>query len=142
MALFDLFRKKEKQKPKREKAVKEKEEKPVQKEKKKESVKIEPIKRKKTIGNAYKVLHSPHITEKATRIGENNKYTFKVLRQTNKIEIKKAIEGVYGVDVEDVKIINIPRKKRRLGRHIGWKSGYKKAIVKIKASQKIEILPR
>ena len=42
----------------------------------------------------------------------------------------------------DVKIIRIPAKKRRVGKASGWKEGYKKAIVKIKKDQKIEVLPR
>ena len=67
---------------------------------------------------------------------------FEVWPETNKTEIKKAVEGVYGVDVIKVKIIKVPRKKRRLGRISGFKQGYKKAIVKIKKGQKIEILPR
>jgi len=59
-----------------------------------------------------------------------------------KLEIKKAIEGLYGVDVLSVKVINIPKRRRRLGRITGWRKGYKKAIVKIKKGQKIEIIPR
>jgi large subunit ribosomal protein L23 len=52
------------------------------------------------------------------------------------------VEGIYGVKVTDVKIINVPRKKRRVRGQIGWKKGYKKAIVQVKEGQKIEILPR
>jgi len=44
--------------------------------------------------------------------------------------------------VMDVKIINVPAKERRLGRISGWKKGFKKAIIKIKEGQKIEVLPR
>lgn len=100
-------------------------------------------KRKKSASTAYKVLLSPHVTEKATELGERNKYVFKVRPNTNKIEIKKGVESLYGVDVVGVNIINIHRKKRRVGRRReGWKKGYKKAIVKVKKGQKIEVMPR
>ena len=88
------------------------------------------------------VLISPHITEKATDLAQKNQYVFKVFPKANKTEIKKAIEDLYKVEVLDVKIINVPKKRRRLGRISGWKKGYKKAIVKIKEGQKIEVLPR
>ena len=69
-------------------------------------------------------------------------YIFKVWPRANKTEIKKAIEDVFGVEVKGVRIVNIPKKKRRLGRIEGFRKGYKKAIVKIKEGQKIEVLPR
>jgi len=93
-------------------------------------------------GEVWKILKGPHVTEKATALSEKNKYVFKVYPGANKIEIKRAIEELYGVDVISVKIINVPRKQRRLGRISGWRKGYKKSIVKIKEGQKIEILPR
>lgn len=89
-----------------------------------------------------KILIAPHITEKATELAKENQYVFKVYPEANKTEIKKAIENLYGVDVLDVKIIKIPKKRRRLGRISGWRKGYKKAIVKIKEGQKIEVMPR
>ncbi len=98
--------------------------------------------KKRISGKASQILYSPHVTEKTTAIEGENKYVFKVLPRTNKNEIKKAIEGLYGVDVIGVRIINIPKRKRRLGKQKGWRKGYKKAIVKIKKGQKIEILPR
>lgn len=88
------------------------------------------------------ILKSPHITEKATDLAKKNQYVFKIWPKTNKIEVKKAIEDLYKVDVLSVKIINIPRRKRKLGKISGWRKGYKKAIVKIKPGQKIEVLPR
>lgn len=119
------------------------------KREKEESVEVkpQPIKetkeeRKLVIGETYRVLKTPHITEKATDLTEKNQYVFKVYPETNKIEIKKVIENLYGVDVVSVKIINIPRRQRRLGRVLGWRKGYKKAIVRVKEGQKIEVLPR
>ena len=135
MALLDFLKKKEKKEEK----------KPVKKEPVKVEKKEEPIKpqaKKKISGIGYKVLHSPHITEKASKLAEENKYVFKVWPKSNKNEIKKAIKDTYGVDVVNVKIINVPRRKTRLGRHEGWKKGYRKAIAEIKKGQKIEIMPR
>ncbi len=112
-------------------------------EKKEEIIKPEIKKPKKKISErAYQVLRSPHITEKATMLEKENKYVFKVRPKTNKTEIKRAVEDIYGVDAIGVKIIKIPKKRRRLGRQTGWRKGYKKAIVKIKEGQKIEILSR
>jgi len=113
------------------------------KEIKKPSGVIAPIaKKEKEFLDTYKILKIPHVTEKATDLTKINQYIFKVWPRANKFEIKKAIESLYGVKVIGVKIINIPKKKRRLGKVSGWRQGYKKAIVKIKEGQKIEVLPR
>jgi large subunit ribosomal protein L23 len=93
-------------------------------------------------GQAFKVLKSAHTTEKATDLTKFNQYIFKVYPNTNKKQIKDAVEKLYKVNVLRVRIINVPKKKRRLGRIEGWKKGYKKAIVKVKEGQKIEIAPR
>ena len=132
MKLLDIFKKKKPAFTKVTAGKKPKEKKPEEKK-----VKTHPLH-----GLAYRVLESPHITEKATKLGEENKYVFKVFQKANKIEIKKAINDLYGVEVLDIKIINVPRKRKRLGRQFGWKKGYKKAIVKIKKGQKIEIISR
>ena len=103
------------------------------------SVKTKP---KKVSEMAYRVLKTPQVTEKATDLVKQNKYVFKVFAEANKKDIKKTIEDLYGVDVLDVKTINVPPKQRKLGRIEGWRKGYKKAIIKIKEGQKIELLPR
>jgi len=131
MSLFNIFKKKEEKEP-------EKIEKKPEKIEKKPVVKKKPVK-----GEAYSVLAEPHVTEKATELEKENKYVFKVFKTANKIEIKRAVESLYGVVVEDVNIINVPRKKRRIGRsREGWRKGYKKAIVKLAKGHKIEIMPR
>ena len=89
-----------------------------------------------------KILIAPYITEKTTALAQKNQYVFRVWQKANKNEIKKAIENLYKVKMMDVKIINVPAKRRRLGRISGWKKGFKKAIVRIKEGQKIEVLPR
>jgi large subunit ribosomal protein L23 len=73
-------------------------------------------------------------------LAEKNQYVFEVLPNYNKTEIKKAIEGIYGVNVLSVNVISIPPKKRRMGKVQGWRKEMTKAIVKIKEGQTIEIL--
>jgi large subunit ribosomal protein L23 len=90
----------------------------------------------------YKHLKSAHVTEKAGDLAKKNQYIFKIQSEANKTEIKKAVEDIFKVNITAVKIINIPSKKRRLGKILGWKKGYKKAIITIKEGQKIELLPR
>lgn len=132
MAIFDIFDKKKK-------IVKTK---PVVK--KPEEIKIvqRVAKRENKFEQTYRVLKTPHVTEKAGDLTVKNQYIFKVLPRTDKNKIKKAIAGLYSVDVVSVKIINVLPKKRKLGRISGWTKGYKKAIVRIKKGQKIEVLPR
>ena len=119
-------------------------ERPIEKQKeiKEEMVAVPKREKKKVVGEAYRILKTPHVTEKAVDLAEKNQYVFKVWPRVNKTEIGKAIEDIYGVDVLSVRIIKVPRKQRRLGKVQGWRKGYKKAIVKIKEGQKIEIMPK
>lgn len=71
----------------------------------------------------------PIITEKATRLLENNQYSFVVDRYSDKISIKAAIENLFNVKVIKINTCRLPRKKKRVGKYIGWKPQYKKAIV-------------
>jgi large subunit ribosomal protein L23 len=117
--------------------------KPAAKKEVKEVKTSEAVKPKeKKAGLAWSILKKAHITEKATDLTAKNQYVFNVYPSSAKTEIKRAVENIYGVDVLSVNIINIPAKKRRLGKSQGWISGYKKAIVKIKAGQEIELMPR
>jgi len=106
--------------------------------------KTEPVKlpsRKKDLKEVYRILKEPHISEKATFLSDNGKYVFKVFFHTNKIQIKNAVENLYGVNVENVKVINIKAKTRTMRNISGHKAGYKKAIITLQKGQKIEILP-
>ena len=76
-----------------------------------------------------KIIKYPIITDKATRLLEKNQYTFIVDRYSNKISIKSAIEQLFEVKVTKVNTCRLPKKKKRVGKYIGWKSQYKKAIV-------------
>lgn len=112
-----------------------------QKEKKQDEVVKKPSEdSKKASAFSYEAIDRPHISEKATYLMEKNQYIFKVPFSYNKNEIKKSVEGIYGVDVLSVNIIKIPPKKRRIGMTQGFKKGFIKAVVKIKQGQKIEIL--
>lgn len=88
---------------------------------------------------AYRVLVEPWITEKTHKAIADNKYTFKVIRSATKKMVKLAIEGVYGVKVDKISVVNIKAKKRAYGRHEGTKSGFKKATVTLKEGNKIEL---
>ena len=87
-------------------------------------------------------LARPHVTEKATALTEKNQYVFVTAPNATKIGVKNAVQQFYNVDVEQVRIIHVPSKRMRLGRIEGIKKGYKKAMVKLKEGQSIEILPR
>ena len=130
MAIFNFF-KKSKPKPKKAKI-------------KEAAPKVEPIKKappKRKENANLGLLKEPHISEKATLLSENGKYVFKIYKNANKSEIKKAVSNLYGVAVKDVNIVNIKTKTRVLRGKKGVKSGYKKAIVTLERGHKIEILP-
>ena len=94
---------------------------------------------------AWRVLVEPHVTEKSSDLVSLNQYTFRILNEVNKGDIKSAIEEVYGVHVTKVRKISIPRKQRRRStgrrKQMGWRAGYNKAIVTLKEGDKIEVLP-
>ncbi|EAZ91345.1 50S ribosomal protein L23 [Crocosphaera chwakensis] len=83
----------------------------------------------------------PIITEKATLLLEQNKYVFDVLPKATKPEIKAAIESLFDVKVTGVNTIRPPRKKRRVGRFIGHKPLYKRAIVTLEEGDTINLFP-
>ena len=86
------------------------------------------------MNNYRDIIIRPIITEKSMRyMDEDNKVTFEVAKGTNKIEVARAVEHIFGVDVEKVNIMNVKPKKKRVGRYV------RKAIVKIKAGQDIDL---
>ena len=89
--------------------------------------------------DAYKIIKRPLITEKSTIKKEmDNQLAFEVDRRANKIEIKKAIERIFKVQVENVRTMNYQGKRKRLGRTVGRRPHWKKAVVTLKPGQKIE----
>ena len=85
------------------------------------------------------VLLAARVTEKTSQLNKKNKYVFEVDRRANKPGVRRAVETRYGVGVLSVNMVNIPGKERKRGRQIGWKPGYKKAVVKLKEGQTIEL---
>ena len=107
---------------------------------KKDEVKISAkIERKKFNVDANKVLIKPIITEKISSMAAEGKYAFVVSLDANKILVKKAVGAVYGVNVVNVAMINVQGKSVRYGRQLGRRKDWKKAIVTLKAGEKIEI---
>lgn len=93
-----------------------------------------------TAGNsdAYRVLKNFYVSEKASLLNGFNQYVFKVFTTTNKSQIKTQVEKIFKVKVKSVKVLNMPRKRRDLGRHPGFRSEFKKAIVVLEKGQTIE----
>ena len=91
------------------------------------------------ITNLANVIRYALITEKATQLLENNQYTFIVNPQFNKNSIKLAIEYLFNVEVLKVNTCHLPKKKRRVGKYIGLKTHYKKAIVTLKEGNVINL---
>ncbi|HQM42200.1 MAG TPA: 50S ribosomal protein L23 [Smithellaceae bacterium] len=88
----------------------------------------------------YQVIKRILITEKSTIAREeSNKYFFEVDRRANKVEIGKAVEKLFNVKVVDVNVMQVLGKKKRMGRLIGQKRSWKKAIVTLVAGNRIEI---
>ena len=84
------------------------------------------------------ILVRPVVTEKSNELISDNKYTFFVNKDANKIQIKEAVEKMFKVDVEKVRTLIVKPKKRRVGRHQGFTSTKKKAIVTLKDGQTID----
>jgi len=89
----------------------------------------------------YDVIIGPMLTEKGTILKEKeNKILFKVAKDANKIEIKRAVEEMFNVKVEKVATINYKGKKKRLGRFEGKRPDWKKAIVTLKEGEKLDFI--
>ncbi len=86
--------------------------------------------------SSYDIVIKPIITEASMAGLAERKYTFKVAKTANKVEIKKAIEEIFKVNVESVNTINMKSKPKRLGVHLGKTSEWKKAIVTLTSDSK------
>jgi large subunit ribosomal protein L23 len=88
---------------------------------------------------SYQILKRPLVTEKSTVEKEQrNKLFFEVDRRANKIEIKQAVEKIFKVDVLDVATVSMKGKRKRVGRYFTVRPDWKKAIVTVKAGQRVE----
>lgn len=87
-----------------------------------------------------KVVVRPVISEKAFRLAQlHNQYTFEVLADAHKIQIRQAIEDIFDVLVTDVRIVKVQSKPKRRGYTRGRRPGFKKAIVELSPEDRIEL---
>ena len=93
------------------------------------------LKKQKLIHTIKNVI----ITDKTTKLLENNQYCFNVDNRSNKSEIKQAIEYIFKVKVKSVNSYNPPEKKRTVGKFTGEKPHYKKALITLDSKDKINL---
>lgn len=87
------------------------------------------------------ILKYPVISDKSTRLLESNKYTFMVDRYANKTTIKNVIEYIFNVKVIKINTLLAAQRKRTVGKFVGNRAQYKKAIVTLKTGNKIDLFP-
>ena len=88
----------------------------------------------------YSVIIRPLITEQSTHLANvKGAYSFQVDKRANKVQVKSAVENIYGVKVSKVRTANRKGKSRRKGRHIGVTPGWKKAVVYLKSDYHIDL---
>lgn len=87
------------------------------------------------------LIRKPLVTEKATVLLENNQYTFEVDPRATKTDIRAAVEQLFDVKVTAVNTYNPPRKKKRMGRFVGFRAHYKRAIVTLAEGDSIVLFP-
>ncbi len=85
------------------------------------------------------VLRMPHVSEKSALAAENsNQYVFKVAIDATKKEIRKAVESIFDVKVEQVRVVNVKGKRKRFGMRDGKRSDWRKAYIRVQEGQEIE----
>ncbi|WP_294406264.1 50S ribosomal protein L23 [uncultured Ruminococcus sp.] len=87
---------------------------------------------------AHDIIIKPVITEDSMERLQNGKYTFKVAKDANKVEIAKAIEEIFDVKVAKVNTMSVKGKEKRMGRYAGFRPDWKKAIVTLEGDKTIE----
>lgn len=89
----------------------------------------------------YKVLLTPRVTEKSTQVGESsNQYVFKVARHAHKSDIKDAVEALFSVSVESVRVVNVKGKNKMFKQRPGKRDNWKKAYVRVQEGQTLDFL--
>ncbi len=87
-----------------------------------------------------KVLVAPVISEKSTRLADSeNCFVFKVRKDATKFQVKKAVELMFDVEVDDVRLLNVTGKRKRFGRIMGKRPDWKKAYVRLKPGHEIDL---
>lgn len=89
--------------------------------------------------SSNQIIKYPLITDKATRLLENNQYSFIVNSYSDKTTIKASIEDLFEVKVIKINTCRLPKKKKRIGKYLGWKPNYKKAIVTLSDGDRINL---
>lgn len=89
--------------------------------------------------NYTDVIEEFVVTEKSAANAEKGVYTLKVAKSANKIQIKDAVEKAFGVKVKSVNTLNTQTKKKRVGRYVGTRKSYKKAIITLKDGESINL---
>jgi len=89
--------------------------------------------------NPRDIIKRPVITEKTQALMNENKYTFEVPMTANKVEIRQAVEAIFNVKVVEVNTMRVLGKTKRMGRFVGKRSDWKKAIVKLAEGSKITL---
>tara|TARA_Y100001970_G_scaffold252832_1_gene326961 strand:- start:811 stop:1101 length:291 start_codon:yes stop_codon:yes gene_type:complete len=88
----------------------------------------------------YSVIKSPYLTEKVSSLmGETNQYAFKVDVNATKLQIKKAVEGYFSVEVDNVNVVKVKGKNKRSRYRIKKRPDWKKAYVRLAEGQSIEV---
>ncbi len=88
---------------------------------------------------SYEIIRRPLITEKTTRQREqNNQFSFEVDRRANRVEIRRAVEQIFNVQVSDVRTVSVKGKVKMRGRIAGKRRDWKKAIVTLMPGQRID----
>ena len=87
---------------------------------------------------AHDIIIKPIITEDSMERLQNGKYTFKVAKDANKVEIAKAVEELFDVKVAKVNTMSVKGKEKRMGRNTGFRPDWKKAIVTLEGDKTIE----
>lgn len=85
------------------------------------------------------LLRMPHVSEKAARLADKGTYVFRVPMRAEKISIKKAVESMYGVHVDKVRIVSTPGKPMRRGKRVSYRQDRKKALVTLKKGETIAL---
>lgn len=96
------------------------------------------ISKKRNILNSLLEIKYPVITEKSTNLKTNNIYTFIIEKKLTKKQIKKIFEYLFNIKIFSVNTLILPKKKRKKGRIIGYRSQYKKVYIKLNKEQSIQ----
>ncbi|MEX0912132.1 MAG: 50S ribosomal protein L23 [Gemmatimonadota bacterium] len=92
------------------------------------------------MNSIHEIIVRPLVTEKSThQLERDGAYSFVVARDANKVQIAQAVEQLFDVKVSDVRTMRYSGKERRLGRFVGRRPGWKKAIVRLREGDSIEI---